>query len=375
MRSFQIDIPQVTLDDLRERLSRTRFFDPLPGQPWECGTDRAYLEELCRYWRDEFDWRAHERALNRFDHFRSEIDGQGLHFLHARSRHENALPLLITHGWPGSVLEFMKIIEPLTDPEAHGGSADDAFHVVCPSLPGYGFSDAPREPGCHVKRVAELEATLMAELGYTRYGAQGGDWGAVITGWLGAVDAEHLAGIHLNMLVAPPPGEGAMDGVPPEELARVAALPAVQNAYMTVHNTNPDTLALALNDSPAGLASWIVHKFREWTDCGGDVETAFTRDELLANVTLYWVTGTIGSSLRIYWETNRAGMAMGAGRVEVPTGCASFPGEPYRVPRKWMEAAFNVTRFTEMPRGGHFAALQVPELLVDEVRAFFRDVR
>ncbi len=373
MKSFTIEIPQTVLDDLRDRLARTRLGDALPGDAWAHGMDRDYLEELCRYWRDDFDWRAQERALNRFDHFRTEIDGQGLHFLHARSKHQNALPLLITHGWPGSVLEFMKIIGPLTDPEAHGGSAEDAFHVVCPSLPGYGFSDPPGA-ACHVKRIAELEAKLMAELGYARYGAQGGDWGAIITTWLGALDAEHLAGIHLNMLIAPPPGASPEEGPTQDELAKLAALPAVQNVYMTVHNTNPDTLAFGLNDSPAGLASWIVHKFREWTDCGGDVESAFTRDELLANVTLYWVTETIASSLRIYYATNQAGLAMGPGRVEVPTGCAAFPGEPYRVPRSWMEAAFNVTRFTEMPRGGHFAALQVPELLVDDVRAFFRDV-
>ncbi len=375
MKSFQIEIPDAVLVDLRDRLARTRLIDPLPGEPWSRGTDRGYLEELCRYWREDFDWRAQERALNRFDHFRTETEGQGLHFLHARSRHANALPLLITHGWPGSVLEFSKIIGPLTDPEAHGGSAADAFHVVCPSLPGYGFSDAPGD-ACHVKRIAELEAGLMAELGYSRYGAHGGDWGSIITGWLGVIDAEHLAGIHLNMLVAPPPAGNPAEGATPEELAKLAALPAVQNVYMTVHNTNPDTLAFALNDSPAGLASWIVHKFREWTDCGGDVESAFTRDELLANITLYWATGTIGSSLRIYYETNKAGLGLGYGqRIEVPTGCASFPGEPYRVPRRWMEAAFNVTRFTEMSHGGHFAALQVPELLVEDVRAFFRDVR
>lgn len=373
MKSFEIAIPQAVLDDLNERLARTRLIDPLPGEPWASGTDRAWLQDLCAYWRDGFDWRAQERALNRLEHFRTTIDGQELHLVHARSKHADALPLLLTHGWPGSVLEFMKVIGPLTDPEAHGGSADDAFHVVCPSLPGYGFSGPPLA-GCHVKRIAELQAKLMAELGYERYGAQGGDWGAIITTWMGALDAAHLAGIHLNMLIAPPPANPA-EGASPEELARLGSLPDVQNVYMTVHNTNPDTLAMALNDSPAGLASWIGHKFREWTDCDGDVESAFTRDELLANVTLYWVTGTIGSSLRIYSETHRAGLAMGPGRVEVPTGCASFPGEPYRVPRAWMEAAFNVTRFTEMPRGGHFAALQVPELLVDDVRAFFRDLR
>jgi len=378
MQKFQVSVADSVLSDLRERLARARFFDQIEGTGWERGTERAYLEDLCNYWRQEFDWRAQEDALNRFDQFRTDVDGLGIHFLHVRSKHDDALPLLITHGWPGSVFEFMKIIEPLTDPESHGGSAKDAFHVVCPSLPGYGWSDAPREPGFHTRRIAELQAQLMAQLGYDRYGAQGGDWGAMITTCLGSIDAPHLAGIHLNMLISGPPSGAAnpMEGVTAEEMAGLGALQEVQTTYMPVHNSNPETLAFALNDSPIGLASWIVHKFRAWTDCQGDVESAFTRDELLANITLYWVTQCIASSLRIYYETHKAGLAgPPSERIEVPTACASFPAEPYRTPRKWMEAWFNVTRWTDMPRGGHFAALQVPELLVDDLRAFFRSVR
>jgi pimeloyl-ACP methyl ester carboxylesterase len=378
---FEIRVSDDELEDLRERLSRTRWPDQIPGSGWDYGTDLAYLQELCEYWREKFDWRPQEALLNRQEHFRTEIEGQPIHFLHARSKVEGALPLLITHGWPGSVFEFYKILGPLSDPEAHGGSAEDAFHVVCPSMPGYGWSGPTLEPGWHVGRVAEVLAKLMARLGYERYGAQGGDWGAIVTTHLGLVDPAHLAGIHLNMVVAGPPAgvENPMEGVSPEELAGVADMGEFQKnetGYQQIQGTKPQTLGTALNDSPAGLAGWIVEKFRTWSDCGGEVERRFSKDELLTNVMIYWTTQTINSSIRLYCESMRAGLFAPAGRrVEVPTGCAIFPKEIIRPPRRWVEAAFDVRRWSVFESGGHFAALEEPEALVEDVRAFFRELR
>jgi microsomal epoxide hydrolase len=380
IEKFEIRVPEEVLADLRERLSRTRFPDQMEGSGWDYGTDTAYLAELCAYWREKFDWRAQEALLGRFEHFRTEIDGQPLHFVHQRSPVAGALPLLVTHGWPGSVYEFHKILGPLSDPEAHGGSRDDAFHVVCPSMPGYGFSGPTREPGWDVRRVAEAEAKLMARLGYGRYGAQGGDWGALVTTHLGLVDPAHVCGLHLNMVVAGPPAGAAdpMEGVTPEELRDLGDMGAFQRletGYQQIQGTKPQTLGVALNDSPAGLAAWIVEKFRTWSDCGGDVERRFSKDELLANITLYWVTGTINSSIRLYCESMRSGRFGLAEYVGVPTGCAIFPKELIKPPRRWAEGHFNVAQWTRMPRGGHFAALEEPELLVEDVRRFFRQVR
>jgi microsomal epoxide hydrolase len=378
---FAIRVPDAVLDDLRERLARTRWPDQIPGSGWDYGTDLAYLKELCAYWRDGFDWRAQEARLNRFDHFRTEIDGQPLHFVHQRSRAPDALPLVITHGWPGSIAEFTKIVGPLSDPAAHGGDPRDAFHVVCPSIPGYGFSGPTRTPGWDIERVAKALAALMARLGYARYGAQGGDWGAVATTYLGILDPAHVAGIHLNMVIAgPPPGEAdPMQGVTPEERQALAAMGEFQKhetGYQQIQGTRPQTLGYGLNDSPAGLAAWIVEKFRAWSDCGGDVESRFTKDELLTNLTIYWATQTINSSIRLYCETIRGGRwGFTNSRVAVPTGCAIFPKEVMRPPRRWAEAQYDVRRWTPMRAGGHFAALEEPEALVDEIRAFFRDLR
>ena len=289
------------------------------------------------------------------------------------------MPLVITHGWPGSVVEFLEIIDPLRDPTAHGGDAADAFHVVCPSMPGYGFSEAAHEPGMHPRRVAEMIAELMARLGYARYGAQGGDWGSMISQQLALTDPDHCAGIHLNMVFAGPP-EGVAnptEGLTPQELANLADGQRIQNeemGYFRIQSTKPQTLGVGLNDSPAGLASWIVEKFRTWSDCGGDVESVYTKDRLLANITLYWVTGTITSSTRLYCETHRA-EGLGASDHDVPMGCAIFPKELVRGPRSWVESHFNVQQWTEMPRGGHFAAMEQPDLLVDDVRSFFRALR
>jgi microsomal epoxide hydrolase len=379
MEHFEIRLDDSLLDDLRERLARTRFPGQIEGAGWDYGTDLAYLQELCAYWRERFDWRAQERALNALPQFRTEIEGRSLHFVHARSPHSGAFPLLLTHGWPGSFYEFNKIVEPLTRPEAHGGRSEDAFHVVAPSLPGYGWSEAPRTRGFDARRIAEVEAELMRRLGYARYGAQGGDWGALVTSWLGAIDP-HVAAIHLNMLVGgPPPGEAhpeaGLDAQELADLADVARFRRDEVGYQQIQSTKPQTLGYALSDSPAGLAAWIVEKFRTWSDCDGDVEKRFSKDELLTNIMIYWASGSIASSLRLYYEMRAAGAAALPPRVEIPTGCAVFPREIYRLPRRWSEARYKIARWTRMPRGGHFAALEEPELLVDDLRAFFRDVR
>ena len=385
MERFEVRVEDSVLEDLRERLARARYPGELDAAGWDYGTELGYLQELCRYWREEYDWRAEEARLNRFDHYRTEVASpEGplrVHFIHQRSPVEDALPLLITHGWPGSVFEFHKIIEPLTDPERFGGRREDAFHVVCPSMPGYGFSDAPRKPGFDVRAVAETLDALMQKLGYRRYGAQGGDWGAIVTTLLGRLAPERVLGIHLNMVVAgPPPGDpNPLEGLAPHEaraLQDMAAFQKNETGYQQIQGTKPQTLGYALHDSPVGLAAWIVEKFRTWSDCGGDVESRFTRDELLTNIMIYWVTGSITSSMRLYCETMRAGRFGPAdGRVEVPTGAAIFPKEIIRPPRRWAEAAFDIRRWTEMPSGGHFAALEEPELLVEDLRAFFREIR
>lgn len=377
---YEINVPDAVLEDLRERLGRTRFPDQLEGAEWDYGTELSYLQELCEYWLKDYDWRAQERALNRFGHYRTQIDDLGIHFIHQRSKEKNAFPLVITHGWPGSIFEFMKIIDPLVDPVAHGGRAEDAFHVVCPSMPGYGFSDAPRKPGFGSKQVAETVAKLMAKLGYDAYGAQGGDWGAMISTWLGLLDADHVRGIHLNMVIAQPPkGTPAemIKGLTPEEVRRLGEAQQFmknETGYQAIQSTKPQSLGYGLNDSPSGLAAWIVEKFRTWSDCDGVVENKFTKDELLTNIMIYWVTESITSSTRLYYE-GMGDWALTAGRIEVPTGCALFPVELTRPPRQWVEKSYNVTHWTEMPSGGHFAAMEEPELLVEDVRAFFRGLR
>jgi pimeloyl-ACP methyl ester carboxylesterase len=376
---FTIHVPDAVLTDLKERLARTRLPDTIEGSGWTYGTDLAYLKELITYWREKFDWREQERRLNAFEQFRTNIDGINVHFVHRRSAQPNALPLLVTHGWPGSFVEFTKIIDPLSNPTAHGGRAQDAFHVVAASIPGYGFSDAPRQPGYGPARMAEILAKLMARLGYTRYGAQGGDWGSIISRTLAIQDAEHVAGLHLNFCFggAPAGGASAIDALPPAEAEKVRGrlfATGEEQGYSGIQGTKPQTLGYALNDSPAGLAAWIVEKFRSWCDCDGNVEKKFTKDELLTNITLYWVTQTPTSSARLYYESRHAG-PLDARRVEVPTGCAIFPRELTYAPRVWLEPRMNLVHWSELPRGGHFAALEEPELLVDDVRKFFSGLR
>jgi pimeloyl-ACP methyl ester carboxylesterase len=381
---FRIRFEDSALADLRERLARARFPDEIEGVGWDYGMPRDVLETFVEHWRTRFDWREWEARLNAFDHYRTRLPdllGESrLHFIHQRSRHEQAFPLVITHGWPGSVLEFYKVIGPLTDPTAHGGEASDAFHIVCPSIPGYGFSDAPRTRGFDIRKLGETVAALMRELGYSAYGAQGGDWGSMATSYVGLLDAAHCRAIHLNMVaVRRPRDENVLETLTPAELEALALMRESMRhemGYQAIQGTKPQTLGYGLSDSPLGLAAWILEKFRAWGDCGGELTERFTKDELLANVTLYWLTNSITSSTRLYYESLRSGrLGPVEARVEVPTGCAIFPREMYRPPRRWAERIYNVQRWTEMPSGGHFAALEEPQLLVDDIRAFFRRYR
>ncbi|HYB99980.1 MAG TPA: epoxide hydrolase [Candidatus Limnocylindrales bacterium] len=375
---FRIEVPRHALQDLRERLLRTRLPEPIEGAGWDYGIDVAYLKELIAYWRDRFDWRAVERELARYSHFVTPIDGLHLHFLHQRSPHPNAMPLLLTHGWPGSILEFMKILPRLLDPPAFGGDARDAFHVVCPSIPGYGFSQAPQRRGFDIKEVARTLVQLMHRLGYDRYGAQGGDWGAMATSYVGLLDPQHCAGIHLNLMVVRPPKEGIGD-LSDQELAslmKARDYMSTGTAYQKVQGREPDLIGVAHTDSPAALCAWIVHKFRAWSDCDGEVERRFTKDELLANVTLYWLTRSAASAARLYYESQASGrFGEVEARVNVPAACAVFPREIFNPPRAWAERLYDIRRWTVMPSGGHFAAMEEPELLARDVAEFFRTLR
>jgi pimeloyl-ACP methyl ester carboxylesterase len=378
VRPFSIDVPDAVLADLQTRLENTRLPDQLDGVGWDYGTDLAYFTDFLAYWRDDFDWRAQERRLNEFDQFKTMLGDLDIHFIHQRSPEPDAIPLIITHGWPGSIAEFTKIIGPLTDPVAHGGDAADAFHVVAPSMPGYGFSDKPRKPGFGPEQVAEVGAQLMARLGYERYGIQGGDWGSIVSQWHAFNQPDRAIGLHINMVIGGRPPEGD-DPSSPEELARSRERSSfyntAENAYGQIQGTKPQTLGYALHDSPSGQAAWIVEKFRAWCDCDGDPESVFTRDELLTNIMIYWVTGTATSSARLYFESRHAPTSRPLGYVEVPTGAAIFPYELFISPRAWAETAYNITHWTEMERGGHFAAMEQPEALVEDLRAFFRPLR
>ncbi|MBM4072706.1 MAG: alpha/beta fold hydrolase [Planctomycetes bacterium] len=374
---FTIAVEDAVLRDLKDRLARTRFPEEIDKSGWDYGVDLSYLKNLVGYWRDKYDWRKHEKLLNSLPQFTTELDGLKIHFLHVRSKEKNALPLVMVHGWPGSFYEFYKIVGPLTDPVAHGGKAEDAFHVVCPSLPGFGFSGKPRTPGFSVSRMSEYIARLMARLGYDRYGAQGGDWGAGVSSWLGNYDSPRVAGVHLNFLGGgPPKKDNIWEGVTAAERKRFESRVAeLQNhrAYGAIQGTRPQTLGFALDDSPAGLAAWIIDKFWAWSDHRGDLDNSFSKDELLTNVMIYWVTRTATSSARIYFERDYYTGGRKAGKV--PVGVALFPREINVPPRRWAADRFNLVHWTEMPRGGHFAALEQPTLLVEDVRKFFRPLR
>ncbi len=371
---FTIAVPEEVLDDLRRRLRATRWPEAELVDDWSQGIPLAYVQDVCSYWADGYDWREREAALNRFDQFTTELDGLGLHFVHVRSPHADALPLILSHGWPGSIVEFHKVIEPLTDPTRFGGDAADAFHVVAPSLPGFGFSGKPPETGWGVDRIASVFAALMARLGYDRYVAQGGDWGSAITTALGADDPEHCAAIHLTLAMGGRPKGGGDPG--PDELRALERAKYSQDwdsGYSKQQSTRPQTVGYGLVDSPAGQAAWILEKFWAWTDNDGHPEDVLTRDELLDNVMLYWVPATGASSARLYWES------FGRGRrksVSVPSGFAVFPREIVPPVRSWVEGSFTDIRgWSEHERGGHFAAFEVPDVFVDELRRFFRIAR
>ena len=376
---FRIAVDESVLTDLRERLARTRLPDEIPGSGWTYGTDLAYLRDLVAYWRDRYDWRKAEAALNRFPQFRARVADLGIHFIHRHGVGPKPLPLVITHGWPGSVSEFMEIIEPLADPASHGGDAADAFDVIAPSMPGYGFSDHPKEPGMSPEKIAALWVELMRGLGYERFAAQGGDWGAMVTTYLGLRHPAHLVGIHLNMVAAVPNDTRSMDGVSAEEAADLVDARRFlkdETGYQRIQGTKPQTLAYGLNDSPAGLAAWIVEKFRTWSDCGGDLDRSFTKDQLLTNIMLYWLPETANSACRLYYEAMHTGTwALRGVRIDVPTGVAIFPKEMVRPPRRWVEETYDLKRFTRFESGGHFAAMEKPKALVEDVRAFFRPLR
>jgi pimeloyl-ACP methyl ester carboxylesterase len=374
---FEFRARDADLEDLADRLGRTRFAEPVAGEGWDAGVPIPYLRDLVGYWADTYDWRAAEAQLQAFPHFRTLVDDQSIHFIHARSPHPDALPLLLVHGWPGSFVEFLDVIPRLVDPPAFGGRAEDAFHVVVPSLPGYGFSGPPRTPGWDVARIAAAFTELMSRLGYARYGAQGGDWGAQVTSRIGVLDPVHCVGLHLNMPLGVRPAEpGTLTDSEQADLADLGRFTRDEGAYASEQGTKPQTVGVGLDDSPAGLLAWIVEKFRGWSDCDGDPESIFTRDQLLTNVTLYWLTRTGTSSARLYWETNRSGvLTAGLPFVGVPTGVGRYPKEVLRWPRSWVEQQYNVTHWVDMPRGGHFAAMEQPELFADDVTTFFRTVR
>jgi len=381
---FRVDVPQRTLDDLQERLRRTRWTDEI-DHGWTFGTDRGELRALVDYWTTAFDWRRQEEDINRFAHFRATVNGVGVHFVHERGAGDRPLPIVLTHGYPDSFLRFAKIIPMLTRPEAYGGDPADAFDVVVPSLPGYGFSDKPTKPGA-IFGVGDLWHTLMTDvLGYERFAAHGGDWGSTVTEQLARSHARSLVGVHLTDVpfwhLFQKPDD--LSHAEQRYLDGTTKWQQTDGAYALIQGTRPCTLARGLNDSPAGLASWIVDKFHAWSDCHGDVERSFTKDELLTNVTLYWVTGTIGSSFLPYADFVNAGaltwikeaFRQWIGSSDVPAAFAMFPKDISNPPREWAARFFNVQRWTDMPRGGHFAALEEPELLVDDIRRFFRPLR
>jgi microsomal epoxide hydrolase len=379
-RPYRLAVPGSVLDDLRQRLARTRLPDEPPLAPWSTGTSVAYLRGLLDYWREGFDWRAHEAKLNGFRQFTVPLAGIDLHFIHEAGKGPRPMPLLLSHGWPGSVWEFHRLIPMLTDPARFGGDAADAFTVVAPSLPGYTLSFRPGQKRFGVEEIAEVFAALMSDvLGYRRFAAQGGDWGAFITSRLGWRFAERLIGIHLNMLAVRRDPKMLTDPTPEEKafLGQLEHFLKEETGYQWIQGTKPTTLAFALTDSPAGLAAWIVEKFHTWTDNDGDPESAVSRDDMLANITLYWASGAIGSSFWPYYARMHAPWPIPEGAsVTVPTGYAQFPREILRPPRSVAERVYtDIRRWSVMPKGGHFAALEQPDALAREIRAFFRPLR
>ncbi|MEU1956013.1 epoxide hydrolase family protein [Nocardia rhamnosiphila] len=376
LEPFQIATADAELDDLRRRLAQTRWPEPLEPGSWASGTDIAYLRELCTYWEEQFDWKAIEMRLNQWEQLTTEIDGQRIHLFHVRSAEPDARPLMLLHGWPSSFWEFSKVIGPLTAPVAHGGDARDAFHVVVPSLPGYAWSGPTNRGGWDVATMAEAMRQVMHRLGYEQYGVMGGDWGSLVASRMAMKSPENVKGLYLTLISLPPLDERD----PTEEEMDLAAIHeqhlATEAAYIAVQVTKPQSLAVGLTDSPAGLAAWIVEKFQSWTDNDGDLESILDKDTILANITAYWLTNTALSSARMYRESILAGTAAPVSEfVKVPTGVGVFPKELYRGSRRQAEKLYNIVRWTEHERGGHFAALEQPDVFVSDIRAFFAGLR
>ncbi len=372
---FTLRVEQAQLDDLNRRLDQARWPERETVDDWTQGAPLAKVRALCEHWRRAYDWRACEAKLNGFGQFRTELDGLGIHFLHVRSRHDTAMPLILTHGWPGSVAEFFKVIGPLTDPTKHGGSADDAFHVVAPSLPGYGFSDKPTRSGWNTQRIGQAWITLMQRLGYARWVAQGGDWGSAVTTAIGVAKPPACAAIHVNMPLVFPGPDDLKDPTPREQagLAAMAYYQDKDSGYSKQQGTRPQTLGYGLVDSPIGQAAWIYEKMWAWTDNKGNPEDALSLDEMLDNIMLYWLPATAASSARLYWESFGSFVPT---RLELPVGVSIFPREIFRPSRRWAEKLMtNIIHWNELEHGGHFAAWEQPATFVDEVRTCFRQVR
>ncbi len=370
IRPFRIDIPEAALDDLRARLSLTRFPEKETPTDWSQGVPLAYMRDIHSYWSKTYDWRRGEARINAFPQFITTLNGLDIHFIHVRSPEPRERALLLTHGWPGSIVEFLRVIGPLADPAAYGGDPKDAFHVVVPSLPGYGFSGKPDATGWGIEKIADTWAALMARLGYERYYAQGGDWGSAVTSAIGMRDTTHCAGIHVNMVTARP---DPMDNLTPIEEKALAGMKYYQDwdsGYSKEQSTRPQTVGYGLVDSPIGQAAWIMEKFWAWTDCNGHPENALSRDDMLDNIMVYWLTASAASSARLYWESFGS---FAAGDIHVPTGCSIFPREIFVCSRRWAENRYrNIVYWNELDRGGHFAAFEQPELFVTELRNCFR---
>ena len=371
-QAFAVEISNSEIDDLKQRLRLTRWPEKETPEDWTQGIPLAYTQEIVNYWLNEYDMQRLATRLAPYDHFKTEIDGLDIHYMHIRSSNENAKPLILTHGWPGSVVEFLKVIGPLTEPQDHGGDASDAFHLVVPSLPGFGWSGKPTSTGWGILKIAEVWAKLMASLGYERYLAQGGDWGAIVTAAIGATDADHCAGVHVNMVVSPPdPTASDLTDHEKSALEGVQYYQEWDSGYSKQQSTRPQTLGYGLVDSPAGQAAWIIEKFWAWMDCDGHPENILTRDELLDNVMVYWLNAAGASSGRLYWESFGAGL--GGLQVHVPMGGTIFPKEIFRTSQRFAANLYtNIVYWEEKTKGGHFAAFEQPEVFVEELRKCFR---
>lgn len=376
-KPFRIDIDQQQIDDLKMRLRNTRWPDKETVDDWSQGAPLAYIQEITEYWLNVYDWRAREAALNRFPQFTLPVNGLDIHFIHLRSPEKHARPLIMSHGWPGSFVEFLKVLSPLTDPVSHGGNAEDAFHIVAPSLPGYGFSAKPASPGWGVEKIADTWSLLMQALGYSKYYAQGGDWGSIITHSIAERDPDHCLGVHVNLPIVPPDPH-TMEEMSDTEKSAIAGFEEyekVDSGYSKQQSTRPQTLSYGLADSPVGQAAWILEKYWKWTDCNGHPENVVTRDELLDNIMMYWLPGTAASSARLYWESFATAFSTSPPRV--PLACSIFPKEIFRTSRRWAENHFGdkLAYFNELDRGGHFAAFEQPELFVNEIRKAFAAIK